>query len=76
MKQVWFGNGIHHHYSMDKFVPGFTREWFTEQVAKVPAPHEGYGADIDTLMRVVFDPAFQAKRVNQAEGGVPRQMQW
>ena len=21
LKQVWFGNGIHHHYSMDKFIP-------------------------------------------------------
>ena len=21
VKQVWFGNGVHHHYSMDKFVP-------------------------------------------------------
>jgi len=26
MKQVWFGNGIHHHYSMDKFTPGFSKE--------------------------------------------------
>ena len=23
VKQVWFGNGVHHHYSMDKFVPEF-----------------------------------------------------
>ena len=24
LKQVWFANGIHHHYSMDKFVPEFS----------------------------------------------------
>ncbi len=30
VKRVWFSNGIHHHYSMDKFVPDFTVEYFTE----------------------------------------------
>lgn len=24
-KKVFFANGIHHHYSMDKFIPGFLR---------------------------------------------------
>lgn len=24
LKQVWFGNGIYHHYGMDKFVPQFS----------------------------------------------------
>jgi len=28
LKQVWFANGIHHHYSMDKFVPEFSKEFF------------------------------------------------
>ena len=32
LKQVWFGNGIHHHYSTDKFVPEFSAEFFAEQV--------------------------------------------
>ncbi|MDE6262996.1 MAG: dihydrofolate reductase, partial [Muribaculaceae bacterium] len=27
LKQVEFANGIHHHYSMDKFTPGFSRQW-------------------------------------------------
>lgn len=27
LKQIWFGNGIHHHYSTDKFEPGFQRSW-------------------------------------------------
>lgn len=25
LKQVWFANGIHHHYSMDKFKPAFRK---------------------------------------------------
>ena len=28
LKRVWFSNGIHHHYAADKFVPGFTPEFF------------------------------------------------
>lgn len=66
MKQLWFGNGIHHHYSMDKFVPEFSEEWLKEQVSALPA--DKVPSNFDTLMRVVFDPQFMAKRVNQAEG--------
>ena len=63
MKQVWFGNGIHHHYSMDKFAPEFSQEFFAAQLDRI-------GADADTkaeLTRVVFDPEYLAKRVNQAD---------
>ncbi len=28
LKRIWFSNGIHHHYSMDKFIPQFSREYF------------------------------------------------
>ncbi|OGS80110.1 MAG: dihydrofolate reductase [Candidatus Fluviicola riflensis] len=31
-KQVWFSNGIHHHYSMDKIKPGFDKTYFNEVV--------------------------------------------
>ncbi len=31
LKRVWFSKGMHHHYSLDKFYPEFTREWFIEQ---------------------------------------------
>ena len=26
LKRIWFSNGIHHHYSNDKFNPGFSSE--------------------------------------------------
>ncbi|HIP31566.1 MAG TPA: dihydrofolate reductase [Crocinitomicaceae bacterium] len=29
-KQIWFANGIHHHYGMDKIMPLFSREYFAE----------------------------------------------
>ena len=28
IKRVWFSNGIHHHYSMDKLQPKFSKEYF------------------------------------------------
>ncbi len=74
MKQVWFANGIHHHYSTDKFVPEFSQEFFAEQVKALPADklplNEGETAEqmIETLSMVIFDPAYMQKRVNQADG--------
>ena len=35
LKRVWFSNGIHHHYAADKFVPGFTPEFFAKALASV-----------------------------------------
>ncbi|MDE6264133.1 MAG: dipeptidyl peptidase 3 [Paramuribaculum sp.] len=66
LKQVEFGNGIHHHYSMDKFIPGFTQDFFTAQTALLPAAQKP--ANIEILTKLVFDPGFMAKKVNQAEG--------
>ena len=74
MKQVWFANGIHHHYSTDKFVPEFSQEFFAEQVKALPTDklplNEGETVDqlIETLSKVIFDPAYMQKRVNQADG--------
>lgn len=66
LKQVWFGNGIHHHYSMDKFTPTFEREFILAQIEKLPT--EKRPANLDELMRVMFEPAYMAKKVNQAAG--------
>lgn len=66
MKQLWFGNGVHHHYSMDKFVPEFSKEWLQTQISALPS--DKVPSNLDTIMRVIFDPNFMAKRVNQAEG--------
>ena len=70
LKQIWFANGIHHHYSMDKFAPEFSREFMAEQLAKLPADSakRAHTDMKDTLFEVIFNPAVMAKRVNQAEG--------
>lgn len=66
LKQVWFGNGIHHHYSTDKFVPEFSRPWLETRVAELPVGKRP--ANAGELMEVIFNPGVMAKRVNQAEG--------
>ena len=72
MKQIWFANGIHHHYSNAKFQPGFTQEWFNEQVGALPE-QDGLGAVIlaaanPDLERAMFDSTYMAIKVNQADG--------
>ena len=74
LKRVWFSNGIHHHYAADKFVPGFTPEFFKkalESVGEDKLPI-GEGETLDMLCEevfpVIFNPQVMAKRVNQADG--------
>ena len=66
LKQIEFANGIHHHYSMDKFIPTFSREFLVENVGKLPADKQPENAEM--LYTVIFDPNVMPKRVNQAEG--------
>lgn len=74
LKRVWFSNGIHHHYASDKFVPGFTQEFFREALKGVDATKlplaEGQTVDqlCDEVFPVIFDPDVMKKRVNQADG--------
>ncbi len=71
LKQVWFGNGIHHHYSTDKFQPEFSQAFLEEQVAKLHNcclplnPGQTREQMMSVLLPVIFDPAVMPKRVNQ-----------
>jgi dipeptidyl-peptidase-3 len=57
-KRVWFSNGIHHHYSMDKFIPAFSREYFEQLMADS-------GAELDAaIVDIMFDATADAKRVS------------
>lgn len=71
LKQVWFGNGIHHHYSTDKFKPEFSKEFFLTETGKISPCclplEEGETPEqmIDKLTEVIFNPSVMPKRVNQ-----------
>ena len=66
LKQIWFANGLHHHYSMDKFTPEFSREFLTSRISLLPA--EAQPKNTELLLDLIFDPAIKPKKVNQAEG--------
>ncbi len=74
LKRVWFSNGIHHHYGSNKFVPGFTPEYFRKvlennPVQKLPlSKGESLDAWCKEVFPIVFDKTVYAKRVNQADG--------
>ncbi len=74
LKRVWFSNGIHHHYATDKFVPGFSQEFFANQVKSIDPSllpiREGETVDnlIAELTPVIFDKEVMPKRINLAAG--------
>ena len=70
LKRVWFSNGIHHHYSTDKFNPEFMPEYFTELImnsegAEFPIENgesvEELALQLSSLM---FDPEVAPKRIS------------
>ena len=57
-KRMWFSNGIHHHYSMDKFMPEFSRAYFDRLL-------EETGAELDaSIVDRMFDAEMDKKRVS------------
>jgi dipeptidyl-peptidase-3 len=57
-KNVWFSNGIHHHYSADKFTPGFDKKWFEKALDESGGP-----ALSEAVLTAMFDPAVDAKKI-------------
>ena len=67
LKKVWFANGIHHHYSNDKFRAEFPRTWFSQQVDKYVDPQE-LKIEKELLYNIIFDEKLYSTRLNQKDG--------
>lgn len=74
LNRVWFSHGIYHHYGCEKFLPGFSEDFFCDEVMALPnelLPLRK-GTDkamlLEELIPVIFDPEVLPKRVNQADG--------
>ncbi|HWK54347.1 MAG TPA: hypothetical protein VNR18_08260, partial [Hyphomicrobiales bacterium] len=74
-KRVFFANGIHHHYSSDKFQPGFDAAYLRQLVDATSVDAQTVwpldpGQDVDGLLSllepVLFDPSVAPKKVNTA----------
>lgn len=57
-KRVWFSNGIHHHYSMDKIQPGFSRDYFRYLMLE-----SNTWVDPE-IQDAIFNPAIAPKKVS------------
>ena len=68
LKKVWFANGIHHHYSNDKFVPEFTEGYLLDVIETIPEECFGeLNALRGEVCKAIFDPSLYATRLNQAD---------
>jgi dipeptidyl-peptidase-3 len=71
LKRVWFSNGIHHHYSTDKFFPEFSKAYFKELVNNTKNQEfplqsgETLNDFFNRLIPIMFDPKIASKRVNK-----------
>ena len=65
LRQVWFANGIHHHYSTDKFLPAFSAEWLGQAFRAIPSPVIG-AEEFERLAEVITNPSVMPKRVCQS----------
>ena len=59
LKRMWFSNGIHHHYSNDKFKPAYSREWLEQALSSTKTELD------EEIIDVIFDPELDALKVNQ-----------
>ena len=73
-KRVWFANGVHHHYSQDKFSPRFSAQDFSDLVSQSVSDNYPLGRNqnlddlIASLMPIMFDKDFDNKKVCLDEG--------
>jgi len=69
LKKVWFANGIHHHYSNDKFVPEFTEGYLLDVIETIPEEKFGSLNPLrGDVCRAIFDPVLYKTRLNQKAG--------
>ncbi|MCZ2101582.1 MAG: dipeptidyl peptidase 3 [Chitinophagales bacterium] len=72
--QVWFSNGIYHHYGNDKLIPAFDAAYFAEIVKNSDASllplSSGETADalVERLGKVIFDKDFAPKMADFSPG--------
>ncbi len=69
LKKVWFANGIHHHYSNDKFVPEFTEQFLLDAIESIPVERFGeLTGMIGVVCNAIFNPEMYKTRLNQKAG--------
>ena len=74
LKRFWFSNGIHHHYAEKKFIPDFSREYFSTLIEgslisdSLTLENETKDQMVSKLLPVIFDPLVDSKKVIKDKG--------
>ncbi|MEG2240830.1 MAG: dihydrofolate reductase, partial [Alistipes sp.] len=69
LKKIWFANGIHHHYSNDKFTPEFTEGYLLDVIETIPEEKFGeLNALRGEVCKAIFDPTLYKSRLDQTAG--------
>jgi len=63
-KRVFFSNGIHHHYSEEKILPGCSKEYFSNLMSK-----SGLDSLTGEMLPIIFDPSIAPQRKNVSGKG-------
>ncbi len=76
LKKVWFANGIHHHYSNDKFTPEFSLDYFESVIRSIPSESlpQDLGpceALLSFVSAMIFEEDLYPSRLNTSEGVDP-----
>ena len=72
LKRAWFSNGIHHHYSTEKIVPGFSVAYFKTLITLTPTKcfvlKDGVSLESMTALveQILFDPTIAPRKINQS----------
>ncbi len=57
---IWLHSGLHHSYTEEKTLPGFSREWYREALRQLPYDVTEYldavGTSFDEVEALIFDP--------------------
>ncbi|MFR9650424.1 MAG: dihydrofolate reductase [Rikenellaceae bacterium] len=74
-KQMWFANGIHHHYSGEKFTPQFSADYLADALRSIASKIdvEAVGASslegyIEFITPIIFDNDRYSRRITREEG--------
>lgn len=74
LKRIWFSNGIHHHYSTDKFFPECSEFYLqslmlaTKEANYPKEEQESIEDFINRLTQIIYNPKISPKRLDQTAG--------
>jgi len=75
LKRMWVSNGVHHHYSDEKFLPEFDRKWFEELLVNLNRIDQQIWntsnyteTNMPDITEIIFNPNLYKTKTNKNDG--------